>query len=300
MCELSENTVGSRSFIGNSALLPAGHTIGDNCLIGVLSVPPAGSSQTIPGSEWLGSPSFKLPYRKKVEGFNDNQIYKPTFKLFIGRLFIDALRIIIPSVIEIIGLIFSLLSCYYCEKHFSVWITIALLPLIGTFMALGMSFGIVLLKNAIIGTYKPVIKPLWSPYVWLNEVINGAYESIAAPMLMPLLGTPFFSVFLRLLGAKVGKGVFIETLLFGEFDLIEIGDYAALNNDVIVQNHLFEDRIFKSSHLKIGNNCSLGNMAVILYDAETEEGSSVSSLSLIMKGEKIQSGRWQGIPVNTI
>ena len=110
--------------------------------------------------------------------------------------------------------------------------------------------GVAIVKNVLIGVYKPVIKPLWSPYVWLNEAVNGVYESVAAPLLTPLLGTPFFAMFMRLLGVKIGKNVFIETALFGEFDLVEIGDNAALNVDVIVQNHLFEDRIFKSSYLR--------------------------------------------------
>jgi non-ribosomal peptide synthetase-like protein len=155
-----------------------------------------------------------------------------------------------------------------------------------------------MVKNFLIGVYKPVIKPLWSPYVWINEVVNGVYESVAAPILTPFLGTPFFAYILRLLGVKVGKHVFIETALFGEFDLVEIGDFAALNVDVIVQNHLFEDRIFKSSYLKIGKNCSIGNMAVVLYDTEMQEGSSISSLSLLMKGETIPShSQWEGIPI---
>ncbi len=39
-----------------------------------------------------------------------------------------------------------------------------------------------------------------------------------------------------------------------------------------IQNHLFEDRIMKSSYLTIEHGCSVGNMSVVLYDTRMEEG----------------------------
>jgi non-ribosomal peptide synthetase-like protein len=154
-------------------------------------------------------------------------------------------------------------------------------------------------KVLAMGRFEPVIKPLWSTYVWWNEVVNGAYETIAAPALAPLLGTPFFNAYLRLLGCKIGKHAYIGTTLFSEFDLVEIGDYAALNTGVVVQNHLFEDRIMKSSYVRIGDECSVGNMAVILYDTEMKHASWVGPLSLLMKGETVPAlGRRIGIPTS--
>ncbi len=297
-CEFTESKVGRRSFIGNSAILPVGKSVGDNCLIGVLSSPPENKTVTPDGTEWLGSPSFQLPHRKKVEGFSDEVIYKPSKKLFAARLFIDGLRIAIPSLIEIAFILSLVIFTNIAYKNFSGFWLICSLPIIGVGILIGTILSTIIVKNFLIGVYKPVIKPLWSPYVWLNEVVNGVYESVAAPLLSLLLGTPFFAFFLRLFGIRVGKHVFIETTLFGEFDLVEIGDYATLNVDVIVQNHLFEDRIFKSSYLKIGKDCTIGNMAVILYDTEMQEGSQINSLSLLMKGEKIPPfSQWEGIPI---
>jgi non-ribosomal peptide synthetase-like protein len=134
-------------------------------------------------------------------------------------------------------------------------------------------------------------------YVWLNEMVNGAYESVMAPAIAPFLGTPFLAFFLRLIGCKIGKHTYIETTLFSEFDLVEIGDYAALNHGAVIQNHLFEDRVMKSSYLKIGNECSVGNMAVVLYDSEMQDGAVLGPLSLLMKGESLAPHtRWYGIP----
>ena len=63
---LAKNRIGSRTFVGNSAVLPPGDDIGSESLLGVLSISPE-EHQAIPdNTEWLGSPSFALPNRKNV------------------------------------------------------------------------------------------------------------------------------------------------------------------------------------------------------------------------------------------
>jgi hypothetical protein len=70
-----------------------------------------------------------------------------------------------------------------------------------------------------------------------------------------------------------------------------------LNAGAIIQTHLFEDRIMKSSYLKVGSETSIGNMAVALYDTEMKTGSSLGPLSLLMKGETLAPHtKWHGIP----
>jgi acetyltransferase-like isoleucine patch superfamily enzyme len=66
---------------------------------------------------------------------------------------------------------------------------------------------------------------------------------------------------------------------------------------VVIQNHLFEDRIMKSSYLTIDDECSVANMSVVLYDTRMEHGAVLGPLSLLMKGEIVPAGsRWHGIP----
>ena len=177
-------------------------------------------------------------------------------------------------------------------------ITFTFLPVLGLLAAAIAVLIVVGLKWMVMGRFKPVIVPLWSPYVWFNEMVNGAYESIMAPVLSAFFGTPFAAPLLRLLGCKIGRHCYIATALFSEFDLVHIGDFAALNAGVVIQNHLFEDRIMKSSYLTIENGCSIGNMSVVLYDSQMQERATLGPLSLLMKGEVMPpDSRWHGIPV---
>jgi len=54
--------LGHRVFIGNSAVVPAGITLGDDWRVGVLTLAPTRAEQAIKcGATWLGSPSRLLP-----------------------------------------------------------------------------------------------------------------------------------------------------------------------------------------------------------------------------------------------
>ncbi len=296
--EVGVNHIGRRSFIGNSAILPMGVSVGDRCLLGVLSAPPHNSEKTVPdGSEWLGSPPFALPNRPKVGNFTDEVTFNPTRKLYFQRAIIDGLRILIPGYLGLGAMVLGVTAMYECYVRAGLVATFLALPLIGFALGFLAILAVVGIKKAVMGTFEPVIQPLWSMYIWLNEMVNGIYESVMAPALVPFLGTPFLAPFLRMIGLKVGKHTYIESTLFSEFDLVSIGDYAALNAGSIIQTHLFEDRVMKSAALKVGDECTVGNMAVVLYNTEMQRGSSLGPLSLLMKGEVLAPmSRWHGIP----
>ncbi|MGD6980003.1 MULTISPECIES: Pls/PosA family non-ribosomal peptide synthetase [Citricoccus] len=295
--ELHPNTVGRRSFVGNSAMLPVASSLGDNSLLGVLSVPPSRTEPTPDGTDWLGSPAFNLPNRQKVAGFDDGTTYLPSRKMYVRRGVVDALRILIPAYTQTVLGLTGLVAVILTYQTYGVWIMLLILPGLALTLAIIAIAVVVVLKWTVMGRFHPVVVPLWSPYVWFNEMLNGAYESLMSPIVAQLFGTPFAAPVLRLLGCRIGKNCYIGSSLFSEFDLIQIGDFAALNAGSIIQNHLFEDRIMKSSHLVIGEGCSVGNMAVVLYDTVMEEDAVVGPLSLLMKGETMPAGnRWHGIP----
>jgi non-ribosomal peptide synthetase-like protein len=292
------NRIGRRTFVGNNALLPPGACLGDGCLLGVLSVPPAEPARTPDGSEWLGSPAFPLPSRHRVGGFDDAVIYRPSAKLYAQRLLVDAMRILVPFLLQIAGavLFWSLLA--EVLGRWGPLAMLALAPAVWFATSVAAALCVVVMKLVVMGRFEPVVKPLWSPYVWLNEAVNGAYESVSTPALSPLLGTPFLAPYLRLLGCRIGRHVFLESMLFSEFDLVRVDDYAAVNLGAVPQTHLFEDRIMKSSHLRIGSECTVGNLSVVLYDTHMQPGARLAPLSLLMKGESLPPRTdWAGIPI---
>jgi len=78
---------------------------------------------------------------------------------------------------------------------------------------------------------------------------------------------------------------------------VRLGDDVLLGPDCTLQTHLFEDRVMKMSTVELGDGCTVGTDAVVLYDTRMEAGSALGDLSLLMKGESLPEGtRWVGSP----
>jgi non-ribosomal peptide synthetase-like protein len=297
--KLGHNQIGRRSFIGNSAMLPPDTVIGDSVLIGCLSAPPVKPADALrEDSAWLGSPAMFLPQRQSSAGFGEAATFNPPARLRALRAAVEFIRVIAPSTgfIMLLSLMFSALLLL--RDSYSLADTLAFFPLLYLGCGLAATLVTIIAKWALVGRYEAGEKPLWCSFVWRNELINALHEHLAEPFLVgALTGTPFLCWYLRLLGARIGRRVYMETTDFSEFDLVCVGDEAALNSDCTIQTHLFEDRVMKMSTIEIGAHCEVGAGSLVLYDTRLEEGCSLDDLSLLMKGEVLPAGTaWQGIP----
>jgi non-ribosomal peptide synthetase-like protein len=290
--------VGRRAFVGNSAVVPGGVTVAEDGLIGVLSTTPLGESHTREGRSWLGSPAMALHQRAQSSEFPVESTYRPGWRLLCQRAFIEFFRVMLPATFYVVGAISLLRAISFVRTHGGAASTVAWFPVLYGGMALVAALAVALLKWALIGRYVPGEKPLWSPFVWRNELVTALHEYVADPLLVRhLVGTPFAAWFFRLMGAKVGARVHLETTHLTEYDLIRIGDEACVGHGSTLQTHLFEDRVMKMSTVEVGARCTLGAESVALYDSRMEPGSTLEPLSLLMKGEVLPVGtRWRGTP----
>ena len=84
------------------------------------------------------------------------------------------------------------------------------------------------MKWILVGRYRAGRKTALVHFVWRNELINALHEHLADAWLLGMLTrTPFVCWYFRLLGAKIGRRVYMDTTDFSEFDLATIGDEAS-------------------------------------------------------------------------
>lgn len=286
--EIAKTYIGNRTFVGNSAVISPNTRLGSDVLVGVLSKM---SDENLPakdGTSWFGSPAVFLPQRDINHDFSAERTYKPTRKLFILRYTIEFFRVILPATLFILfaSLITNAVSYLQVEKDLHE--LLLYFPFLYVGAALLGVVVVALLKWIIIGKYVPDKKPLWSNYVWRSELITGIYENFLVLFFLNILtGTAFIKFPLRLLGCKIGKGVCFYTTQITEFDLVKVGDHSVLNDNCTLQTHLFEDRVMKMSYVDIGKQCSVGGMAVVLYDSKMEDRSNLEPLSVLMKSETL-------------
>jgi len=301
MLILEQTVIGENSFIGNSAIIPQGYSLPSNTLIGVLSTPP--SAEQIAKekhADWFGSPAIALPKRQESKFFSPKLTLSPSALRYIARAIVELIRIVIPETVVICLSVLLIAYGHDLLVQDPWWKFVFLFPLyyLG-FFGLPAFLITVLLKWIFVGRSRSRQIPIWSVHVWLSEAITVCYEALSVPFLLFFLkGTPWLPFLLKFLGVKTGKRVWMDTTDVTEFDMVRIGNDAALNFECGPQTHLFEDRVMKIGPVQIGARSSIGAKSIILYDSEVEADVQIEPLSLVMKGEKLSPGTiWTGSPV---
>lgn len=290
--------VGKRGFVGNDSLLPSGAQIGEGGLLGCMSITPPNNKAADKHTSWLGSPPVFLPQREMASGYSDKDKFVPSKQLYNTRLVIEFIRIIMPTTFNLIGLFNMLYILNILFAHASLTSTFLALPVVEMLVVTALVASIVGLKWILLGRLKPATKPIWDIFIWKNDIIGHCYHYFINPnFLNIILGTPFASLLLRCMGAKIGKKVFIDTTDFTELDLTSIGDEVCINSEAVVQTHLYEDRIFKMGNIDIRSGCNIGVGSIVLYNTVMEANVTLDNFSLLMKGEHLPTNtNWQGVP----
>lgn len=156
-----------------------------------------------------------------------------------------------------------------------------------------------LAKWLAVGRIRATERPLWSSFVWRNEVADTFVETVAAPWFArAATGTPVMNLWLRALGADIGRGVWCETYWLPEADLVTLADGATVNRGCVVQTHLFHDRIMQMDTVTLEAGTTLGPNCVALPASRLGTGATVGPASLVMRGDEVPAGtRWQGNPI---
>ncbi|NBV16212.1 Pls/PosA family non-ribosomal peptide synthetase [Janthinobacterium sp.] len=289
--------VSHRSFVGNGSYIPDGTMLPEHVLIGVHTHAPR-NEQMHSGDTWLGSPPMHLPAREQVSGFAEHLTFKPSMLRRLGRSLIEAFRIVAPHAVVIaVGytLVLDVMPIAGAGRWGEV---VGDLAIAGIAYGIGNFLVVVLFKWLLLGRYRKHAAPMWTPFVWVSEGVTNLYEGIAVPNFMRYLrGTPWLPLAFRLMGCKIGRGVYMDTTDITEFDCVHIGDYSELNALTCPQTHLFEDRVMKIDHVDIGQRVYMGPRSSVLYSAKVGDNARLGPLTLVMKGEHIPAGsNWAGCP----
>jgi non-ribosomal peptide synthetase-like protein len=280
--------IGRRAFLGNSGMTAPGRSVPDGGLVGVLSATPKKAKK---GTSYLGLPPVKLP-RAAADG-DQSRTYEPPARLLWARGLVELCRIV-PV---------------FCSAGLAV-LTIAALcalgpwaPLLSGLVLLGAggcaALVSILAKWALVGRHRSGEHPLWSSFVWRNELADTFVEVLAVPWLAGAVpGTPVMTVWLRGLGARIGKGVWVESYWLPETDLVTLQDAVTVNRGCVLQTHLFHDRILRTDTVVLREGATLGPGGIVLPGSTIGARTTLGPASLVMAAESVPDDtRWLGNPI---
>jgi non-ribosomal peptide synthetase-like protein len=280
--------IGRRAFLGNSGMTAPGRSVPDGGLVGVLSATPKKAKK---GSSYLGLPPVKLP--RSTQGGDQSRTYDPPARLLWARGLVELCRIV-PV---------------FCSAALAV-LTVAALSALGAWawalagivlLGAGAAAGLlsVIAKWLLVGRHRTGEHPLWSGFVWRNELADTFVEVVAVPWLAGSVpGTPVMNLWLRGLGAHIGKGVWVESYWLPETDLVTLQDAATVNRGCVLQTHLFHDRILRTDTVVLREGATLGPGGIVLPGSTVGARSTLGPASLVMAAESVPDDtRWLGNPI---
>ncbi|WP_026919555.1 Pls/PosA family non-ribosomal peptide synthetase [Gordonia shandongensis] len=290
---VGEAKVGKRAFLGNSGMVAPSRKLSKNSLVAVLSSAPTKSKS---GSSWLGSPPVRL--RRSAAETDDARTFSPSPALRVARGVVETLRLVAVMVSFTIGVgvLFALQTLAVRHGVVVAAACSGLVLLAAGAVACAVA---VAAKWVVVGRISASEHPLWSSFVWRNELSDSFVETVAAPWFAnAAAGTPVLTLWLRALGARIGRGVWCESYWLPEADLVELGDGATVQRGCVVQTHLFHDRVMAIDEVRLASGATLGPHCVALPASGLGASATVGPASLVMRGDEVPAhSRWQGNPI---
>lgn len=129
--------------------------------------------------------------------------------------------------------------------------------------------------------------------------INALHYVVSVTFMDFILLSPLVVFFYRLMGAKVGKNVQINTKYCADLSLLEIGDGAIIGGHATVIGHSFERNRLILKKVKIGKNAIIGLNSVILPGCEIGDGALIAAGSVLGKNTKVEPHSvYSGVPTS--
>jgi non-ribosomal peptide synthetase-like protein len=298
---VAKATVGKRAFLGNSGITQPGRRVPDDGLVAVLSAAPHKAKA---GSSWLGSPPIRL--RRKPAAADSQRTFHPPLRLKLMRAAVETCRVVPVMTTFALGLavvgalqVVAVRFGYLLTALTSGGVLLVAGALAGAIAVIAKWLVVGRIKAARADDGTAIEHPLWCSFVWRNEIADTFVETVAAPWFARAAGgTPVMNLWLRALGAAIGRGVWCETYWLPEADLVTLAAGSTVNRGCVVQTHLFHDRIMRMDTVVLEDGATLGPHCVALPAARLGAGATVGPASLVMRGDEVPpSTRWQGNPI---
>ncbi|GEP35933.1 amino acid adenylation protein [Nocardioides szechwanensis] len=287
--------VGKRAFVGNSGMAAPGRKVPKASLVAVLSAAPRRKSAKA-GESWLGSPP--APLRRAAATADAGRTYHPPVRLKVLRAVVELGRLVPVMLATALtgGAAVTLAALLDGPGVVAAVLLAGLVLVVGGLMAAVVTAAA---KWLLVGRIRPGAHPLWSSFVWRNELADTFVEVLAAPWFArAVVGTPLLNVWFRAMGARIGRGVWCETYWLPEADLVDLGAGATVNQGSVVQTHLFHDRMLAMDTVTLRRGSTLGPNSVILPAAVLGRHATVGPVSLVMRGESVpDKTTWIGNPI---
>ncbi len=137
-------------------------------------------------------------------------------------------------------------------------------------------------------------------------LLNWSRYMISTHVVRVLVGTffrssPLWTWYMKLNGARIGRGVYINSLSISDHNMLEFGDGVVIGENVHLSGHTVEGGVVKTGHVWLGRGVTVGLGSMVGIGVEAGERCQIGALSVVPKNTKLEAGAvYAGVPVRRI
>ncbi|WP_328867912.1 Pls/PosA family non-ribosomal peptide synthetase [Streptomyces sp. NBC_00304] len=160
---------------------------------------------------------------------------------------------------------------------------------------LGLSVLPIAAKWVLVGRWRPQEIRIWSlAYVrfWIVRTL------VRADPLVLFAGSPLYTLYLRALGARIGKGVVIFSRNVPLCtDLLTVGDSSVIRKDSFLSCYRAHDGLIQTGTVTLGKDVVVAEASVLDIGTSMGDGARLAHASALHRGQRVPAGEhWHGSP----
>lgn len=134
----------------------------------------------------------------------------------------------------------------------------------------------------------------WSRYMISTHVVRVLVGTF-------FRASPLWTLYMRWNGARIGRGVHINSLSISDHNMLEFGDGVVIGENVHLSGHTVEGGMVKTGRVKLSRYVTVGLGSMVGINVEAGEKCQIGAMSAVLKGTKLDANSvYVGVPVRKI
>jgi acetyltransferase-like isoleucine patch superfamily enzyme len=139
----------------------------------------------------------------------------------------------------------------------------------------------------------------WPLLCWVRYMVSVHIVRLFAGSVFR--ATPLWTFYLRLNGARLGRGVYVNSLAVNDHNLLDFGDRVVIGDGVHLSGHTVERGVVRTAAIRLGHDVTIGLGSVVGIGVDAEARCQVGALSMVPKFYRLKSDTtYVGAPVRVL
>jgi len=137
-------------------------------------------------------------------------------------------------------------------------------------------------------------------------LLDWSRYMISTHVVRVLVGTFFrasfmWTLYMRWNGARIGRGVHINSLSISDHNMLEFGDGVVIGENVHLSGHTVEGGMVKTGRVKLSRFVTVGLGSMVGINVEAGEKCQIGAMSVVLKGTRLDAESvYVGVPVRKV